>query len=53
MNSRDFDVLRDDVLSPLVRVWQYWIDTTDCDGFRIDTLKHLPYELRTTILRRH
>ncbi|WP_211186415.1 alpha-amylase family glycosyl hydrolase [Mycobacterium attenuatum] len=44
MNSRDLDVMRDDVLSPLVRVWQYWIDTTDCDGFRIDTLKHLPYD---------
>jgi glycosidase len=28
----------------LVRCYQYWIALTDCDGFRIDTLKHVSFE---------
>src|SRR5439155_10318940 len=31
-------------LAMLVRCYQYWIALTDCDGFRIDTLKHVSYE---------
>jgi glycosidase len=43
----DFFTLRDlrsddnDMLADLVKVYQYWIALTDCDGFRIDTLKHV------------
>ncbi|MFZ5425679.1 MAG: alpha-amylase family glycosyl hydrolase [Thermodesulfobacteriota bacterium] len=37
---RDFN-LTDAVLSDLARCYMYWIALTDCDGFRIDTLKHV------------
>lgn len=43
----DFLTLRDlrtddnDMLADLAKVYQYWIALTDCDGFRIDTLKHV------------
>lgn len=46
----DFIVLRDlatDVgptLGLLADVYKYWIALTDCDGFRIDTLKHVGVE---------
>jgi len=33
------------VLESIVRVYQYWIEMTDCDGFRIDTVKHVPREI--------
>ena len=41
---KDLDLDRNDVLSGLIRVYQYWIALTDCDGFRIDTVKHIPWE---------
>jgi glycosidase len=43
----DFEVLRDvavergDTLGRLIFIYQYWIALTDCDGLRIDTLKHV------------
>jgi glycosidase len=46
----DFETLRDlaldtaGVLERLVRCFQYWIALSDCDGFRIDTLKHVSFE---------
>jgi glycosidase len=46
----DFETLRDfaldtpGVLDRLVKCFQYWIALTDCDGFRIDTLKHVSFE---------
>jgi glycosidase len=46
----DFELLRDlatDVdptLSRLIDVYKYWIALTDCDGFRIDTFKHVALE---------
>lgn len=46
----DFEVLRDfnlrdaSVLSDLAACYKYWIALTDCDGFRIDTLKHVSFE---------
>ena len=46
----DFDRLRDmatDVdptLTRLVDVYKYWIALSDCDGFRIDTFKHVALE---------
>ena len=33
-----------EVLSALARVYQYWIALSDCDGFRIDTVKHVSFE---------
>jgi glycosidase len=33
-----------DALSALIKVYQYWIALSDCDGFRIDTVKHVPWE---------
>ncbi len=46
----DFETLRDfrlstpGVLTDLARCYKYWIALTDCDGFRIDTLKHVSFE---------
>jgi len=34
----------DAVLAALVRVYQYWIALSDCDGFRVDTVKHVSRE---------
>ncbi|MFH1923829.1 MAG: alpha-amylase family glycosyl hydrolase [Planctomycetota bacterium] len=34
----------DKVLSALIRVYQYWIALSDCDGFRVDTVKHVSWE---------
>ncbi len=39
---RDFRLER--ALSDLARCYKYWIALTDCDGFRIDTLKHVSLE---------
>ncbi|MHC4434754.1 MAG: alpha-amylase family glycosyl hydrolase [Planctomycetota bacterium] len=41
---RDFDLDQPRVLSDLSRCYKYWIALTDCDGFRIDTLKHVSAE---------
>src|SRR5581483_9174798 len=46
----DFIGLRDvnfdgsSALDDLARCYKYWIALTDCDGFRIDTLKHVDAE---------
>ena len=39
---RDFDLDHPGTLEDLIRCYQYWIALTDCDGFRIDTLRHVP-----------
>jgi len=39
---RDFKL--DRALGDLARCYKYWIALTDCDGFRIDTLKHVSLE---------
>lgn len=31
-------------LSAIIDVYRYWIALSDCDGFRIDTVKHVPFE---------
>jgi glycosidase len=31
-------------LSGLIQAFQYWIAASDCDGFRIDTVKHISWE---------
>jgi glycosidase len=41
---RDFNFDGSDALSDLARCYKYWIALTDCDGFRLDTLKHVPTE---------
>jgi glycosidase len=41
---RDFDLDQPRVLSDLSRCYKYWIALTDCDGFRVDTLKHVTKE---------
>jgi glycosidase len=46
----DFFTLRDlaldnpGVLNHLADCYSYWIALTDCDGYRIDTLKHVAFE---------
>jgi hypothetical protein len=42
---KDLNLSRDDTLAAVIRVYQYWIALSDCDGFRIDTVKHLPWEV--------
>jgi glycosidase len=39
---RDFNFDGTEVLDDLSRCYKYWIALTDCDGLRIDTLKHVP-----------
>ncbi|QEY17142.1 alpha-amylase [Cellvibrio sp. KY-GH-1] len=41
---KDFALDNPDVMNDLARCYKYWIALTDCDGFRIDTLKHVSYE---------
>jgi glycosidase len=41
---RDFALASPGTLSFLARAYMYWIALTDCDGFRIDTVKHVSYE---------
>ncbi|HEY0156916.1 MAG TPA: alpha-amylase family glycosyl hydrolase [Thermoanaerobaculia bacterium] len=38
---KDFDHTNGTSLSALVQVYQYWIALSDCDAFRIDTVKHV------------
>lgn len=41
---RPEEPVADAALSALVQVYRYWIALTDCDGFRIDTVKHVSFE---------
>jgi glycosidase len=41
---RDFSLDRGRTLNDLSRCYKYWIALTDCDGFRMDTLKHVSFE---------
>jgi glycosidase len=41
---RDFQLEAPGTLDDLARCYKYWIALTDCDGFRIDTLKHVSFE---------
>jgi glycosidase len=38
---RDFNLEREDVIAALARAYQYWIALSDCDGFRVDAVKHV------------
>lgn len=41
---KDLNLNRQEVLSGLIKVYQYWIALSDCDGFRVDTVKHVSWE---------
>jgi len=41
---RDFNYDNIDALNDVARCFKYWVALTDCDGFRIDTLKHVSQE---------
>jgi glycosidase len=41
---RDFNLASPHVITDLARCYKYWIALTDCDGFRLDTLKHVSQE---------
>lgn len=41
---RDFWLAAPGLLTDLALCFKYWIALTDCDGFRIDTLKHVSFE---------
>jgi glycosidase len=38
---KDLDTDHPDVQDALIRVFEYWIEVADFDGFRIDTVKHI------------
>ncbi|NEO45738.1 MAG: alpha-amylase [Moorea sp. SIO4A3] len=42
---KDINVAKPEVLAGIIKVYQYWIALSDCDGFRIDTVKHIPREV--------
>lgn len=53
---KDVATEREDVRQAMIQVFSYWIDVTDCDGFRIDTLKHVEYSFWETFapaIRQH
>lgn len=41
---KDIELNNSEALSAVIKVYQYWIALSDCDGFRIDTVKHVPWE---------
>lgn len=41
---RDFSLSTSNMLTNLAICYKYWIALTDCDGFRIDTLKHVSFD---------
>ncbi len=41
LTLKDFFLDNPSLLNELARCFKYWIALTDCDGFRIDTLKHV------------
>jgi glycosidase len=44
ISLRDFRLEAPGLLNDLARCYKYWIALTSCDGFRIDTLKHVSFE---------
>jgi glycosidase len=44
VGDRDINYDGTAALSDVARCYKYWIALTDCDGFRIDTLKHVDEE---------
>ena len=44
LTLRDFRLTAPGRMADLARCFKYWIALTDCDGFRIDTLKHVSFD---------
>lgn len=44
VGDRDINYDGTQALNDLSRCYKYWIALTDCDGFRVDTLKHIDEE---------
>jgi glycosidase len=44
-NLKDLELEKGEVIDAVIKVYQYWIAFSDCDGFRIDTVKHVPPEV--------
>ncbi len=44
LGDRDINYDAGGVLDNVARCYKYWIALTDCDGFRMDTLKHVDHE---------
>lgn len=38
---KDMNLVSDEVVRALARVYMYWIALSDCDGFRVDAVKHV------------
>jgi glycosidase len=38
---KDMNLASDEVVRALARVYMYWIALSDCDGFRVDAVKHV------------
>jgi alpha-amylase len=45
---KDINTLDPDVQQALIDVFVHWVELTDLDGFRIDTLKHVQHEFWKT-----
>jgi glycosidase len=44
---KDLNLANPDTIAALAQVYQYWIALSDCDGFRVDAVKHVsPRESR-------
>ncbi len=41
---KDLRIQNEEVLRALIQVYQYWIAVSDCDGFHVDAVKHVPIE---------
>jgi len=44
LGDRDINYDGTNALADIARCYKYWIALTDCDGFRMDTLKHVDEE---------
>jgi glycosidase len=44
LTLRDFQLTSPGLLTDLALCYKYWIALTDCDGFRMDTLKHVSFD---------
>jgi len=41
---KDLNLENEETIEALARVYQYWIALTDCDGMRVDAVKHVSVE---------
>ena len=44
LKLNEYEYPSQEVLNALIKVYQYWIALTDCDGMRVDTVKHVSFE---------